>query len=109
MEEQKETSTSYTSTGGESGGRGDSGDVEEDADDNQRQLSPATIVVDDDDLQRKLEKARLNQDLVFSIQLVSNKQTLCTTTFDVDANFDLESQCIEVLFIHFHCRSCISR
>jgi len=53
MEKQKETSTSYTSTGGErGGGRRDSGDVEEGgADDNQR----------------------LNQDLVFSIDLVSDK------------------------------------
>jgi len=49
MEEQTETSKSFTSTGGERGGGwGECSDVEEGADDNQRQLSPATIVDDED-------------------------------------------------------------
>jgi len=51
MEEQKTTSTSSTSSGG--GGGGSDGDVEE-------------------DVPRKMEKARMNQDLVFSNDLVSD-------------------------------------
>jgi len=74
MEELKTTSTSSLTSRG--GGRGEEGDVVESANCKQ-QLSPTGIVDDDDlDLQRKMEQARLNQDLVFSIELVSDKQTL---------------------------------
>jgi len=70
MEEQKKTSTPSTSSGG-----GGKGDVEIEADDNQ-QLSPAAqAAIVEVDLQKKMEKARLNEDLVFSNDLVSNTQT----------------------------------
>jgi len=71
MEEQNKTST--PSTSGRGGGRRGDGDVE-DGDDDKHGLSTAAAVVDDDH-ERKIEKARLIQALVFSNDLVSDKQT----------------------------------
>jgi len=101
MEEQKESPPSLTSKE-IGGGRGDDGDVVEDGADNKQQLSPIRIIEDGDlDLQRKMEKARLNQASVFSIELVSDK-----TTFNVGVNFQCKSKCTEVLFIHFRRSFC---
>jgi len=61
-------------------GRGDGDVVEEGADDKQ-QLS-ATANVDNDDLQRQMEKARLNQKLVLSNDLVSYIRRLCESTMN---------------------------
>jgi len=81
MEEQKTTSTSSTSN--EGGGKGD---VEIEADDKQ-QLSPAAeAIVVDDDLQKRMEKARLNQVLVFSNDLVSKPQS-CRLTLTQYSTF----------------------
>jgi len=79
MKKKNKSSTSSTSSRG-GGGRGGGDVVEEGADDKQ-QLS-ATANVENDDLQRKMEKARLTQDLVFSNDLVSYIRSLRESTMN---------------------------
>jgi len=104
MEEQNKTSTSSTS--GRGGGERGDGDVEQ-GDDDKHGLSPAAAIVDVDDHERKIEKARLNQDLVFSNDLVSDNKQTFESRLTLTAISHVNHYRIKKLFINVH--SCYVR